>query len=237
MFKLVPALRPRIRDSVEAMRADVAGALLQRWSGEWRPDFVARIRALRERQLPTLSDTDLDAHLAEVMKLVDDGHDVHFRLHGALAMVLGDLAFTCRDLLGWDETHIFSLLGGTSTTSTEPARALADLAALAGPQVRALLKQAAPANKVLAADEKFGVRVRRLPTRLRLPHICKSSLIRRWRSGPTGCSGFCVTNWTAVWTPRDSKSSPSGGMPPLTRRAHHLTALTCSGSSGLSGAR
>jgi rifampicin phosphotransferase len=155
-FKLAPPLRRRIRDSVEAMRADVPGALLQRWSREWRPDFVARIRVLRERQLPTLSDTDLDAHLAEVMKLVDDGHNVHFRLHGALAMVLGDLAFTCRDLLGWDETHIFSLLGGTSTTSTEPARALADLAALAGPQVRALLMQAAPANKVLAADEKFG---------------------------------------------------------------------------------
>jgi phosphohistidine swiveling domain-containing protein len=155
-FKLVPPLRRRIRDSVEAMRADVAGALLQRWSREWRPDFVARVRAHRERQLPTLSDTDLDAHLADVMKLVDDGHDVHFRLHGALAMVLGDLAFTCRDLLDWDETHIFSLLGGTSTTSTEPARALADLAALAGPQVGALLKQAAPANKVLAADERFA---------------------------------------------------------------------------------
>ena len=51
-FKLVPPLRRRIGDSVAAMRADVRGALLQRWSREWRPDFVARVRAHRERQLP-----------------------------------------------------------------------------------------------------------------------------------------------------------------------------------------
>ena len=156
MFKLIPALRSRIRDSVEAMRADVAGALVQRWSGEWRPDFVVRIRTLRERQLTDLSDADLDTHLADVLRLVADGQDVHFRLHGAVLVLLGEFAFTCRDLLGWDESRIFSLLDGTSTTSTEPARALADVAALAGPQVRALLKQAAPADEVLAADEEFA---------------------------------------------------------------------------------
>ena len=107
MFKLVPALRSRIRDSVEAMRADVAGALVRRWSGEWRPDLVVRIRTLRERQLSDLSDADLDAHLADVLKLVDDGQDVHFRLHGAVLVVLGEFAFTCRDLLGWDESPLF----------------------------------------------------------------------------------------------------------------------------------
>jgi rifampicin phosphotransferase len=156
MFKLIPALRSRIRDSVEAMRADVAGALVRRWSGEWRPDLVVRIRTLRERQLTDLSDADLDTHLADVLRLVADGQDVHFRLHGAVLVLLGEFAFTCRDLLGWDESRIFSLLDGTSTTSTEPARALADLAPLVGPQVRALLKQAAPADEVLAADEEFA---------------------------------------------------------------------------------
>jgi pyruvate,water dikinase len=71
-------------------------------------------------------------------------------------MVLGEFAFTCRDLLGWDETDTFSLLSGTSTTSTEPARALAEVAALATPKVRALLTQAAPADEVLAADQDFA---------------------------------------------------------------------------------
>jgi rifampicin phosphotransferase len=156
MFRLVPALRRRIRESVAAMRADVPGRLLQQWSREWQPEFTARIRELRERRLPTLSDTALDAHFAEALTLVADGMDVHYRLHGALGMVLGELAFTCRDLLGWDETRIFSLLCGTSTTSTEPARALAHLAAVVGQPVHALLKQGVSANEVLAADEEFA---------------------------------------------------------------------------------
>ena len=151
-----PALRRRIGQSVAAMRADVPGGLLQKWSQEWRPDFTARVRSLRERQLAALSDTALDAHIADVLKLLADGLEVHFRLHGALGMVLGELAFICQELLGWDETRMFSLLRGTSTTSTEPALALAHLAALASPAVHALLKLGVPAEEVLAADEQFA---------------------------------------------------------------------------------
>jgi pyruvate,water dikinase len=158
-FRLVPAMRRRIRESVAAMRSDVPGQLVHRWSREWQPDFDARIRVLRERSLPALSDSALDAHLADVLTLVADGVDVHFRLHGALAMVLGEFAFTCRDRLGWDETRMFSLLCGTSTTSTRPARALAEVAALAGPPVRALVEQRAPADEVLAADPEFAAAV------------------------------------------------------------------------------
>jgi pyruvate,water dikinase len=55
-----------------------------------------------------MSDTALGAHLDSVVKLAADGVDVHFRLHGALAVVLGEFAFTCRDLLGWDETRMLS---------------------------------------------------------------------------------------------------------------------------------
>ena len=113
-----PALRRRIGQSVAAMRADVPGRLLQQWAQEWRPDFTARIRSLRERRLAALSDTALDANVADALKLIADGLDVHFRLHGALGMVLGELAFICQGLLGWDETRMFSLLRGTSTTST-----------------------------------------------------------------------------------------------------------------------
>jgi phosphohistidine swiveling domain-containing protein len=155
MFRLVPALRRRIHDSVAAIQADVPAALVQRWWREWRPDFDTRIQTLRERRFAALADADLDAQMTEVRRLIADGMEVHSRLHGALAMVLGEFAFTCRDLLGWDETDTFSLLSGTSTISTEPARALADVAALATSKVRALLTQAAPADEVLAADQDF----------------------------------------------------------------------------------
>ena len=98
MFKLIPALRSRIRDSVEAMRA-VAGALVRRWSREWRPDLVVRIRTLRERQLPICRMPTSMHTWPMCMRLVPDGHDVHFRLHGAVLVLLGEFAFTCRDLL------------------------------------------------------------------------------------------------------------------------------------------
>ncbi|HEY3261145.1 MAG TPA: PEP/pyruvate-binding domain-containing protein, partial [Pseudonocardiaceae bacterium] len=112
-FRLVPALRRRIRESVAAARSDVAGRLVQRWWHEWQPDFDARIRALRDRGLSGLSDGELVAHLQTVLELASDSVDVHFRLNGALGMVLGEFAFTCRDALGWDETRTFSLLCGT----------------------------------------------------------------------------------------------------------------------------
>ena len=158
-FRLVPQLRRRIRDSVAAMLADVPGRLLHQWLHEWQGTFDARIRTLRERQLATLSDIALGAHLVDALKLATDGIDVHNRLHGAIAVVLGEFAFTCRDLLGWDDARMFSLLCGTSRTSTEPARALADIAALATPKVRSLLAQAAPADEVLAEDEEFAAAV------------------------------------------------------------------------------
>jgi rifampicin phosphotransferase len=156
MFRLVPALRRRIHDSVAAIQADVPISLVQRWWREWRPDFDARIQTLRDRRLAALSDGDLDAHMTEVRRLIVDGLKVHSRLHGALATVLGEFAFICRDLLGWDETDTFSLLSGTSTTSTEPARALSDVAAMASPQIRALLERGVPADQVLAADQEFA---------------------------------------------------------------------------------
>jgi hypothetical protein len=67
-FRLVPAVRRRIQQSVSAMRADVPGQLLQQWSREWRSDFDARIRTLRERRLVPLSDTSLDAHLGDTLR-------------------------------------------------------------------------------------------------------------------------------------------------------------------------
>jgi hypothetical protein len=57
--------------------------------------------------------------------------------------MLGEFALTCRDLVGWDDTRMWSLLCGTSTTSTRPAIALANMAAKASTAVRSLLEQRA----------------------------------------------------------------------------------------------
>ncbi|MDQ4021753.1 MAG: PEP-utilizing enzyme [Actinomycetota bacterium] len=157
-FRIVPALRRRIRSSVAAARSDVPGALINRWVQEWQPDLAARIAELRDVDLAGLDHTRLDEHLREVLTLTEHGQLVHFRLHGAIAMVLGELAFTCRDLLGWEEAKTLNLLAGTSQMSTAPARALAAVAALVRqrPAVRQLIEDGVPAQAVLAADERFA---------------------------------------------------------------------------------
>lgn len=159
-FRLIPMLRRRLRECVGAMRAGVPMRLVRRWTREWQPDLDRRVARLRDVDLGALDDDALDTHAAAVLALSDDGMTVHFRLHVALAMVLGELGFACRDLLGWDDQAWLRLVTGTSVMSTEPARALADLAArvAADPELRALVDDAAPVATVLAHDADFAAR-------------------------------------------------------------------------------
>ena len=127
LIRVVPRLRSRIKACVQAIRSDKPGAFIQRWDAEWLPGLTARIATLRDVDLAKLSDDELDDHVSSVMALCRDGADVHFLLHGALSIILGELAFTCRDLLGWDDGRTFALVSGLSAKSTEPARRLAEL--------------------------------------------------------------------------------------------------------------
>ena len=88
--------------------------------------------------------------------------------------ILAELAFACRDLLGWSDEEAFELLVGLSATSTEPARRLAELAGTAArrPAVRrcssAWTRHPGPAGR-----DRPGLRrgLRRLPARVRLPAL------------------------------------------------------------------
>ncbi len=161
--RVVPALRRRIRSGAAAVRSDVPGRLLERWEAEWRPDLDARIAAQRDVDLTALDDSGLLASARAALELTERGQTAHFRLHGAIAMVLGELAVVSRELLGWDDARVFDLLAGTSRTSTAPARALAGLADLVRerPGVRRLVEDGAPVERVLAADATVAEAFRR----------------------------------------------------------------------------
>jgi rifampicin phosphotransferase len=157
-FRLVPSLRRRVRECVAAIRADVPMRHLHRWEREWRPELETRTAGLRDVDLGVLDDDALDAHLQAALTLFDDGFLIHFRLHLALAMVLGELGLACRELLGWDDHAWPRLVAGTSVRSTAPARALAELAAYvaARPRLRRLVE--APAADVMTRDTDFTAR-------------------------------------------------------------------------------
>jgi pyruvate,water dikinase len=141
LIRLVPRLRGRIADAVTAIRSDKAGGFVEQWYGQWRPELIGRQDALRDVDLGALDDQALRGHTERAHALLQEGVDIHILLHGALMPILAEFVFTCRDLLGWTDGQACDLLTGLSTTSTEPSRRLAELAALAArrPPVRAML--------------------------------------------------------------------------------------------------
>ncbi len=128
LCRLMPALRRRVWRSVEAVRQDAADGLVERWYDQWRGEMRERISRLRSADLGSLSDQQLAEHFRAAVALHERGNQIHFMLQGALYLIVGEFAFCCRDLLGWDEEKTFGLLSGLSTTSTEPARQLGELA-------------------------------------------------------------------------------------------------------------
>jgi rifampicin phosphotransferase len=75
-----------------------------------------------------------------------------------VAVILGELADSCRELLGWGDDRILELVSGSSTASTEPARALTALAGLLqrSPAFQRRPDTTEDLEAVLAADPAFA---------------------------------------------------------------------------------
>ncbi len=160
LIRVVPRLRRRIRDCVAAARSDKAGDFVRRWYEEWQPDLTARIPPLRDVDLAAVDDRELDDHIGAVLALYEQGLEINVLLHGPLGLMLAELAFACRDVLGWTDAEAFELLTGLSTASTESARQVVTLAEMAAqrPVVRRLLGRvdAGTADRIAAADPAFA---------------------------------------------------------------------------------
>jgi phosphohistidine swiveling domain-containing protein len=160
LIRLVPRLRRRIADAVAAVRSDKAGRFVEQWYQQWQPDLAARIAPLRDTDLGALDDEELDAHTTRALVLLRDGFDVHFLLHGALMPILAEFVFACRELLDWSDEEALELLAGLSTTSTEPAHRLAELAGMAArrPAVRRLMGEVdgGTASRLAETDPEFA---------------------------------------------------------------------------------
>lgn len=190
-------LAERLSRCAESIEGDLAGTYVRRWHAEWRPWLGQRSADLADVDLEALDDAALAAHVAETVAFTFAAMDVHMLLHGSNALMLGELAFACRDLLGWDEAQTLDLVCGLSPESSEPARRLAELADLARHRtaVRALLedparavgRRAEAAREVAAACEayvaEFGPRAVRYevidPTVGELPDLVLRQLRNR----------------------------------------------------------
>ncbi|MGH2738009.1 MAG: PEP/pyruvate-binding domain-containing protein [Actinomycetota bacterium] len=139
LMRLHPAIRRRTAAARRAIDSDLPAAVIRRWFDEWRPEHQEDIDRALAVDLGSLSDEDLTAQLDHRIGVL--GHPAHVAVAMAYWILVYELAEACRDLLGWDTAKTLTLLEGLSTTSTEPARQLADLTRLARtkPAVRELL--------------------------------------------------------------------------------------------------
>lgn len=160
LLLVLPSLRARMRDCTEAVQTDKAGRYIEQWHAEWKSELEARLAALRDADLAAMSDTDLDGHAADVRTLLEESQEIHMLLNQSLNLLLADFAFTCRDLLGWEEEKAFDMLIGLSETSSAPARALRQVAQRVRENrvLSELLDADGPGNldEMLAADAAFS---------------------------------------------------------------------------------
>jgi rifampicin phosphotransferase len=152
------AVAERLGRAHDAVATDLAGRYLQRYEDEWRPWLLRRREELGRIDLTALDEAALDEHVQETVDFLFAATDVHILLHASNILMLGELNFACRDLLGWSEQQVVDLLIGLSPASREPAQRLAELAEMARsrPAVRVLLDDPASAvAKLGAADSEF----------------------------------------------------------------------------------
>jgi pyruvate,water dikinase len=193
-------LRARAERALETVRSDRFVDLIDQWP-QWRTEFIAGVARLRDVDLVSLDDQGLADHLGEVIEFSVGAWNLHFLLHSVGALMLADLAFTCRDLLGWDDARALALLSGLSTASSEPAGALAGLTAVAAdrPALRRYIESGETdpsrlwdidpefASRFSAYQEEFGFRSIRYevadPSMQETPSVTLRLIADQLRSG------------------------------------------------------
>lgn len=141
LMRLQPAIRGRVRAARDVIAADLPITVIRRWFDEWQPEHQEDMARALALDLGSLSDAELVAQLDHRLEII--GHPAHVMVAIAYWILVFELAVLCRELLEWETAKMLSLLEGLSTTSTDPARELADLARLA---------RSKPATRALIAD-------------------------------------------------------------------------------------
>lgn len=188
----------RIATSIRAIDEDRAGAFLRRWHADWRPRLRARTAELCAVGPHTLDDAERSAYYRSTVEHLADALVVHFLVHGAGALILSELAFTCHGLFGWDDRAALALLAGLSPSSTELAGGIAELAGVRpGPE---------QADALDGFQRRFGMRTLDYeltgPTLGEAPHLVWRLVEQQRSSGydPAAAAAAATRTRTAART-------------------------------------
>lgn len=165
-------VQQRLPIAERALREGLAEQLVGRWHDEWRVGLEQGARSLLAVDLSVLDDRALTDHFDAAVDLNIHSSDIHFVTWMPYYLALHGLDVACHELLGWEPGASVGLVTGASDASSEPTRALAEVARLiaASPAGRgALDKSDSPLERVrevqpglrAALDgylERFGAR-------------------------------------------------------------------------------
>jgi rifampicin phosphotransferase len=123
-------LRQRLAAAHAADVSDWSGAVVEEWNERAEDDLMERGRAYLVGDLSALNGEQVAARLDEQHRLVEEGLTWHFRLHAAGVDAIGQLGLELTRDHGWRVADLMDLFTGLSATTTGPAAAQEDLAAL-----------------------------------------------------------------------------------------------------------
>jgi hypothetical protein len=144
LIRLLPVMRARVKGMATLIRNDISSSLIERWYNEWKPQQTKRIAELRAMNLCELSDIDLTDHLTAVMTFLKESQKIHGLILG-IELAHAFLAFTCRELFGWDDQQTVRLVSGLSSTTSLPSRRLHELSQMV--QDQSCFKSSNPAMR------------------------------------------------------------------------------------------
>jgi pyruvate,water dikinase len=160
LARLTPPLRRRMRTARRMIRPEVFAEQARLWETVWQPELESAAERLGSADLSGLDDAALDAHLGDVVDTAHRALGHHFHLVPLYTVPAHELVQRCRELLGWDEPEALGLLTGTSVKSSEPTRALAELAGQISrrPGARAAVETAGDdvAGRIADADPELA---------------------------------------------------------------------------------
>ncbi len=141
LIRLMPSIRSRVKGMARLVRNDISSSLINRWYDEWKPGQIKKIAELRDVDLSSRSDEDLNRHLTSVMTLLSESSTTHGMVIG-IELADAMLAFTCRDFFGWNDQQTLRLLSGLSTATSAASSRLAELSQMVRkqPELRLLLE-------------------------------------------------------------------------------------------------
>jgi pyruvate,water dikinase len=123
-------LRQRLAAAHAADVEDWSGHVVDEWHERAEDDLLERGRAYLVGDLNALSEQQVAARLDEQLRLAEEGLTWHFRLQAAGVDAIGRLGLELTRDHGWRITEVMDLFTGLSATTTGPAAAQQELAAL-----------------------------------------------------------------------------------------------------------